>query len=112
MQSPGPKHFSYLKRVLRYLKGHRTRCLVYDFTKPAPRAGLYGLYDAAHADDHDTRRSTMAYILLYEANNSEYCASAKAARKAKHLDNIFALLALMRLSRQLTFLETDKAPSQ
>ena len=72
---------------------------------------LYGLYDASHADDVDTRRSTMAYVFLYyscvicwktklhtyvtlSTNNSEYCCSAKAAREAVSLRKIFFALNL------------------
>ena len=105
MSNPGPKHL-LLKRVLRYLKGTRTRCLVYDFSKKPPRSGVYGYYDASHADDKDTRRSTMGYKFFYygcliswksklhsyvtlSTNNSEYCASAKAAREAKWLHKMY-----------------------
>ena len=66
MHNPGTEHIRALKRLLRYLKGTHTRCLVYDFSAPPPLSGAYGYYDAAHADDIDTRRSTMAYIFLYE----------------------------------------------
>jgi hypothetical protein len=100
MHNPGPKHLVILKRVLRFLKGTKDRCLLYDFSSKAPRDGIYGYYDAAFADDLDTRRSTMAYIFFYEGcpiswksklhtyittstNHSEYCAAAKAAREAK-----------------------------
>lgn len=109
MSNPGRRHQYYLKRVLRYLKGTLNRCLVYDFSKAPPRDGVYGYYDAAHADDVDTRRSTMAYLFFFEGcciswkvklhsyitvstNNSEYCASAKAAREAKWLWKIYRTL--------------------
>jgi len=109
MHNPGPTHVKYLKRTLRYLAGSRNRCLIYDFSKPPPRSGVYGYYDAAHADDYDTRRSTMAYLFFYEGapvswksklhtyvttstNHSEYCCSAKAAREAKFLTKIFTSL--------------------
>ncbi len=111
MSNPGQKHFAILKRVLRYLKASRNRCLKYDFSTPTPRKGVYGHYDASHADDVDTLRTTMAYIFFYEGcpiswktklhsyvtlstNNSEYCASAKAAREAKWLHKIFTALGL------------------
>lgn len=109
MHNPGPAHVKFLKRTLRYLAGTRSRCLLYDFSRPPPRAGVYGYYDAAHADDIDTRRSTMAYLFFYEGcpiswksklhsyvttstNHSEYCASAKAAREAKWLFKLFSSL--------------------
>ena len=109
MSNPGRRHLFYLKRVLRYLKGTLNRCLVYDFAGQVPRSGVYGYYDAAHADDIDTRRSTMAYLFFFEGcpiswksklhsfvtlstNNSEYCASAKAAREAKWLWKMYRTL--------------------
>ena len=71
-----------------------------------PRAGVYGYYDASHADDIDTKRSTIGYLFFFEGcvlvwssklhtyittstNHSEYCAAAKAARMAKFLETIF-----------------------
>jgi hypothetical protein len=109
MHNPGAKHIQALKRLLRYLKGTVKHCLIYDFSKPPPRSGVYGYYDAAHADDTDTRRSTMAYIMFFEGcaiswksklhtyittstNHSEYCASAKAAREAKWLYKMFSAM--------------------
>ena len=109
MHNPGTEHIRALKRLLRYLKGTHTRCLVYDFSAPPPLSGAYGYYDAAHADDIDTRRSTMAYIFLYEGcaiswatklhtyvttstNHSEYVASSKAAREAKWLHPVLSAL--------------------
>ena len=109
MHNPGPKHVVYLKHLLRYLKGSKLRGLTYDFSNGSPRAGVYGYYDAAHTDDRDTRRSTMAHLFFYEGcciswksklhtyvttstNHSEYVASAKAAKEAKWLSKIFAEL--------------------
>ena len=111
MQNPGEVHVQSLKRVLRYLKGTYSRGLIYDFSKKPARQGVYGFYDASHADDVDTRRSTMSYVFFYSGcliswrsklhsyvtlstNNSEYCASAKAAREAKWLWKIFRFLKL------------------
>ena len=109
MHNPGIAHIKALKRLLRYLKGTQTRCLVYDFSTKPPLQGAYGYYDAAHADDVDTRRSTMAYLFLYEGcaiswatklhtyvttstNHSEYVASSKAAREAKWLHPVLSEL--------------------
>jgi hypothetical protein len=111
MQNPGELHVQFLKRVLRYLKGTYSRGLIYDFSNKPARQGVYGFYDASHADDVDTRRSTMSYVFFYSGcliswrsklhsyvtlstNNSEYCASAKAAREAKWLWKIFRFLKL------------------
>ena len=65
MQAPGKAHISLLKKGLRYLRGKVDLCLLYDFSKPPLRQGLYGFFDASHADDVDTRRSTIAYVFFY-----------------------------------------------
>ena len=102
MQNPGAEHIIALKRLLRYVKGTRDYGLRYDFSPSAPatKTGIYGYYDAAHADCPDTYRSTMAHLFYFfgcplswktklhsfvttSTNHSEYCAAAKAAREAK-----------------------------
>jgi hypothetical protein len=114
MQNPGPRHLSFLKRGLRYLKKTKSRCLLFDFSSSCKgtKTGVYGFYDASHADDLDTRRSTMGYTFFFDGaliswrsklhtyvtlstNNSEYCASAKAGREAKWLHKIFSSLGLV-----------------
>ena len=99
MHCPGPKHVAALKRLLRYLAGTADAHLVYDFSSAPTLKGVYGYYDASHADDVDTMRSTMASIFFFEGcpiywtsktntyvttstNHSEYCASARAAKIA------------------------------
>jgi hypothetical protein len=102
MHNPGKLHIIALKRALRYLKGTVNYGLLYDFGKSQPTAnqGIYGLYDAAHADCPDTLKSTTAYTFFLaggliswftklhtyittSTNHSEYCAAAKASREAK-----------------------------
>ena len=102
MHNPGDKHKAALKRLIRYVGAKSSRGLTYSFAGPPAKAGMYGYYDAAFADDVDTRRSTMGYVFFYEgcaiswhsklhtyvttsSNHSEYCAGAKAAREAKML---------------------------
>jgi hypothetical protein len=110
MQNPGPKHIMALKRLIRYLRKTKELGLTYAFsTTQDAKPGVYGYYDASHADDVDTRRSTMAYIFFFEGcaiswhsklhsyvttstNHSEYCAAAKAAREAKWMEKIFTAL--------------------
>jgi hypothetical protein len=109
MHNPGNKHIEALKRLLRFLKGSESRCLCYDFSNGPHTLGVYGYFDASHADDVDTRKSTMAYIFFYfgcpiswnsklhtyvttSTNHSEYVASAKAAKEAKWLSKIFTAL--------------------
>lgn len=102
MQAPGPKHVKELKRVLRYLRCNQDLGLAMDFSKPPPKLGLYGFFDASFADCIDTRRSTVAFVFFYgnaviswktklytfvttSSNHSELVASALAAREAKFL---------------------------
>jgi len=111
MQNPGPKHQLALKRLLRYLSGTTRLGLVYDFTSSGAGSGIWGHYDSAHADDHDTRRSTWAYVFYYHSaviawksklnsfvttatNHSEYSAGANAAKEAKFLENVACSLGM------------------
>jgi len=102
MQNPGREHIIALKRLLRYLACKKDFGLKFDFNagSQGTKTGVYGYYDAAHADCPDTMRSTMAHVFLFfgcplswktklhsfvttSTNHSEYCAAAKAAREAK-----------------------------
>ena len=111
MQAPGEVHVKFLKRGLRYLRGKTDLGLVYDFTGAPLRHGLYGFFDASHADDLDTRRSTVAYVFFYSGcavswktklhsfvttstNHSELVASAMAAREAKFIWSLMGALDL------------------
>jgi hypothetical protein len=58
MSNPGKKHWTALKRVLRYLQGTREYCLALGGSK----AELSGWCDADWANDKDTRRSVTGYI--------------------------------------------------
>ena len=105
MQEPGEVHV----KGLRYLRGKTDLGLVYDFSQTPVRSGLYGFFDASHADDVDTRRSTVAYVFFFSGcalswktklhsfvtastNHSELVASAMAAREAKYLWTLFNAL--------------------
>ena len=109
MQTPGDAHVALLKKALRYLRGKLDLGLVYDFRATPERTGLYGFFDASHADDVDTRRSTIAYVFFFSGcalswktklhsyvttstNHSELVASAMAAREAKYLCGLFEAL--------------------
>lgn len=108
MHNPGPQHGVALKRLLRYLKGTMNHGLKYSSAQ-APRDGVYGYFDASHADCPDTRRSTLAFVYFFfgcpiswhskhhsyvttSTNHSEFCAAAKAAKEAKWLENYFMCL--------------------
>jgi len=107
MHNPGEAHITALKHLLRYLKATASKGLKYDFgpNSQASKTGIYGFFDASHADCVDTFRSTMGEVFFYygcpidwrcklntvitvSTNHSEYCASAKAARTAKWLEKI------------------------
>ena len=69
MHNPGHVHITSLKRVLRYLKQTANYGLKYDFSTAAAmvaKVGVYGFYDAAHADCLDTMKSTLAYAFFFE----------------------------------------------
>ena len=44
MQAPGQAHVRFLKRGLRYLRGKVDLGLLFDFSKPPLRKGLYGFF--------------------------------------------------------------------
>ena len=60
---PKECHWLALKRVLRYLKGTSSACLILGDTATEGDKGLVGYFDAAHADNSN-RRSTCGYIFL------------------------------------------------
>ena len=110
MANPGEVHIAALKRLLRWvITNASSNHLVYDFSKTPSKTGIYNYYDASHADDPDTLRSTMGYIFFYSGcaiswqsklhtfittstNDSEYCAAAKAGKEAKWLHQIYCWL--------------------
>ena len=65
MQAPGEVHIRTLKKGLRYLRGRTDLGLVYDFRNQPARTGVYGFFVASHADDIDTRKSTIAYVFFF-----------------------------------------------
>jgi hypothetical protein len=129
MHNPGHEHIVALKRMLRYLKGTANHGLKYDFsnTNPTPGAqlGVYGYYDAAHADCLDTMRSTLAYVFFFcgcaiswhtklhsvittSTNHSEYCAAAKAAKEAKWWDKLLTEIGFGRFVRPIDLFSDSK----
>jgi len=106
MHNPGEIHKTALTRMIRYMKKTADIGLVYSFATPPEKLGTYGFYDASHADDVDTLRTTLTYLFYYagcciswnsklhtyvttSTNHSEYCGAAKAAREAKWLEKMF-----------------------
>ena len=125
MHNPGHKHLQALKRLLRYLHGTSSYGLVYSFEKPPLKSGVYGYYDASHADCTDTRRSTLAYYFFFEGcpiswnsklhsyittstNHSEYCGAAKAAKEAKWLDSLYSRLSFLQFIRPIHLFSDSK----
>lgn len=126
-RNPGKVHVAGLKRLLRYMKGAAHSKLVYNFSSPAPRNGIYAYFDSAHNDDVDTGRSTMAYLVFYEGcllswhsklhtmvttstNHSEYVASGKCAREAVWWDKICITMRLREAVRPIaTFSDSNGA---
>ena len=110
MQAPGEPHMRMLRRGLCY-RGKTNLGLVYDFRTSPSRPGLYGFFYASHADDIDTRRSTIAYVFFFSGcaiswksklhtfvttstNHSELVAAAMAGREAKFLWKLFGAMNL------------------
>jgi hypothetical protein len=129
MHNPGREHIVALKRLLRYLKGTASYGLKYDFSAAASTAGaqlgVYGYYDAAHADCLDTMRSTLAYVFFFcgcpiswhtklhsvittSTNHSEYCAAAKAAKEAKWWDKVLTEIGFGRFVRPIDLFSDSK----
>jgi len=68
MHNPGKVHIVALKRLLRYLAGTADYGLKYDFSaagQAGRKTGVYGHYDASHADCPDTLKSTLAYVYSF-----------------------------------------------
>jgi hypothetical protein len=125
MQNPGREHIIALKRLIRYLKRTADYGLKLDFSKRSVKTGVYGFYDASHADCIDTFKSTLAYIFYLagcpiswhsklhslvttSTNHSEYCAAAKASREAKWLDSLFNELGFSHLVRPIEMFSDSK----
>jgi hypothetical protein len=128
MHNPGRDHIIALKRLLRYLHATANYGLKYDYsplTAAGAKAGIYGYYDASHADCPDTLRSTCAYVfylagspiswhtklhtvLTTSTNHSEYCAAAKAAREAKWWDKIATEAGFGRFVRPIDLFSDSK----
>lgn len=126
MHNPGQEHVTALKRLLRYLSTTSSHGLSYDFgTNHGAKTGVYGYYDASHADCPDTRKSTLAYIFFLEGcpiswhtklhtyittstNHSEYCAAAKAGREAKSLHSVFSTIGFSSKVRPIDLFSDSK----
>jgi hypothetical protein len=108
MANPGPAHFIMLKRLLRFVFANAAVGLHY----PAQEVDgfkTHGYFDASHADDLDSRRSTYGFVFFLmgcpiswkskqhgsvttSTNHTEYAAQAHTAKEAKY---IYSLLSFM-----------------
>lgn len=124
MQNPGTVHIQALKRLIRYMKATADRGLKYDFSAKAQsgiKTGIYGHYDAAHADCPDSLRSTLSYVFFFSGcpiswntklhsfitmstNHSEYC----AAREAKWLEKVCVEIGFGRFVRPINLYSDSK----
>ena len=100
LQSSGPEHWDAAKRLLRYLKGTRELGIVYGGHKEPLE--LVGYSDSDWAGDHETRRSTTAYLfqlaggaiswksrlqptVALSSTEAEYMSACAAAQEAIYL---------------------------
>ncbi|KAE8248428.1 hypothetical protein A4X03_0g6779, partial [Tilletia caries] len=121
MSNPSPAHFLAAKRILRYLKGTRTKGLHFTGTE---KAAISGWSDSDHATDHSTRRSVSAYIFRVFGNmvtwrsklqatvsvsstEAEYIALSEASREAKWLRSVLTELGI-KLRRATDILTDNK----
>jgi len=73
MHNPGQVHIVALRRLLRYLKATANYGLVYNYgtaNTSGVQEGVYGYYDASHADCPDTLKSTTAMCSLSDSVRS------------------------------------------
>ena len=126
MHNPGRVHIIALKRTLRYLNATANYGLSYDFSKnKSAKTGIYGYYDASHADCPDTMRSTLGYTFYFErciiswhtklhtvittsTNHSEFCAAAKAAKEAKWLTKMMVELGFSQFVKPIDLFSDSK----
>jgi len=126
MHNPSKTHTTALKRTLRYLKGTVNHGLLFDFSNTRScKLGVYGLYDASHADCPDTLKSTMAFLFFLagciiswhtklhtyvttSTNHSEYCAAAKASREAKWFHMLATSIGFAHLASPVNLFSDSK----
>ena len=128
MHNPGREHIVALKRALRYLKGTANYGL--KFSAAAARSrntklGMFGYFDASHADCPDTLKSTLAYLFFLAGcpvswlsklhsyittatNHSEYCAGAKAAKEAKYWEKVLTEIGFERYVKPIDLFSDNK----
>lgn len=62
VENPGAQDLATLKRILKYLKGHKSQGIVYNDDSPNQ---LVAFCDSDYAEDPETRRSTSGYVIFY-----------------------------------------------
>jgi len=104
MANPGELHWQMLKYLIRYLKGTKSKGLLYKFGTDS--ANVHGYADSSHADCPDTSKSTLGYVFYFGrailswhsklhsyvttcTNHSEYAALFLGAKEAQWLVYLF-----------------------
>jgi len=104
MANPGELHWQMLKYLIRYLKGTKSKGLLYKFGTDS--ANVHGYADSSHADCPDTSKSTLGYVFYFGGailswysklhsyvttctNHSEYAALFLGAKEAQWLVYLF-----------------------
>ncbi|UYV60351.1 hypothetical protein LAZ67_1000907 [Cordylochernes scorpioides] len=81
MNSPGPSHWTVVKKIFGYLKA--TKNIGICFGGSSCTTSLIGFSDADFAGDLDTRKSTTGYnCVSLSTTESEYIAASKATKEA------------------------------
>ncbi|CAB0019849.1 unnamed protein product, partial [Nesidiocoris tenuis] len=62
VENPGAQDLATLKRILKYLKGHKSQGIVYNDDSPNQLVAFCG---SDYAEDPETRRSTSGYVIFY-----------------------------------------------
>ena len=126
-QSPSMKHWSGVKRVLRYLQHTKTMRLRYSVSNNSV-CELFGYADADYAGDSADRKSTMGYAYLLHGGaitwstrkqqsvatsttEAEYMGLCNAAKEAVWLRNLLASLGFEEYAAQGTLIYGDNQGS-
>jgi hypothetical protein len=113
MSNPGKQHWTAVKRILCYLRGHTDLKLTFD-----GKRGLttYGYSDSDWGGDHDTRRSTTGYVFMLagaaicwksklqktislSSTEAEYMSAGSAVQEALSIRNLMEELGFPQLEK-------------
>lgn len=123
LDSPGEKHYTALKRLLRYLQKTKNFCLRYN--KGGDEMALEGYADADFAGDKEDRRSTSGYvftlagaavswkvkkqtIVAFSTCEAEVIALSYACREALWYHKMLVELGLLQHDKAITIYEDNQ----